>query len=251
MKPFVTTVLLLALPSAWAGEWEGTVQWSQKVALGPAVSGIVERVEVEPGATVKKGERLLALDPTPFQAQVAAARAALARARIAREEAARDLKQAEELYARTVLSTVELDNAKMKRGRADAGVQEAAAQLERAEYSLRSSVVRAPFDGIVAARNAQPGQVVVANLEPPALVTLVRRGEYVVVVPLPAKTATGLQPGRPASVQVGARKFEGKVQSVALEPVAGAGETRYEVRVAFSAGDVFLRAGQPASIELP
>jgi len=252
MKRLLILFVLLLNHEAWAVDFDGTVQWSRKVALGPAVSGIVTKVDVDVGATVKKGDRLLALDPTPFRAHVTEARGALARANIARDEAARDLKQAKELYARTVLSTVELQNAQMKHDRAEAAVQEARAALDQAQYRLRVSEVRAPFDAVVLARDVQPGQAVAVNLEPPALITVAARGEYLAVAPVPAGNVAKLEIGRKIGVLIGGHRFEGTIKSVGLEPVANARETSYEVRVVFEAGDTAaLRAGMSATLALP
>lgn len=251
MRKAAVLASFLTLQPAWAVTYDGTVQWSRKVSLGPPVSGIVSRVNITAGAVVKKDEVLLALDPVPFQANVAQAQAALKRAKISRDEANRDLKQADELYARTVLSTTELENARMKQGRADAAVMEAQAALTRAEYELRVSQVRAPYEATVLSIQAQPGQAVVAGLEPPSLVTVSARGEYVVAAAVPAAAVVKLQSGQKAAVHVGEKRFEGKIKTIGIEPVQNVRKTSYEVQVVFNAGDTQLRAGLPARVELP
>lgn len=252
MKRLLSLMVLITVTApAIAAEWDATVHWAGKVALGTPVSGVVQRVETEAGDVVKKGQALLTLEETPFVANVQQAEAAALRARLTRDEAKRDLAQAEELYARTVLSTVELENAKLKFGRTDADVKQAEAELARARYELRQSTLRAPFDALVLERAAEPGQSVAANLEPPVLFVLVRRGEYLATARVPIDVAANIKPGQAATVVVNGQRFAGKLKAAGLEAVKDVRETVYEVTVIFKAGDTLLRAGQPAKIVLP
>ena len=94
----------------WAAEVQATLQWSQRVELSTPVSGVVQAVNVEVGDTVKRGQVLLTLDSTAYQARVAENQSELTRLNAEAEEAKRDLDRVQELYARTVVATAELLN---------------------------------------------------------------------------------------------------------------------------------------------
>lgn len=158
---FLAAMMLAA--AAWAAD---------RVALTTPVSGVVKEVYVQVGQRVKKGEKLLALDDTRLKARVMQAEAALMRSGQEKEEADRDLKRAEELYDRGVSSTTELDAVKLKHARAAANAKEAEAQLVVAQKDLEDSVLKAPFEGVVRARDAEPGMYVPAQLNPPTLIIL-------------------------------------------------------------------------------
>lgn len=249
MRTLVFALMLVAA-QAHAADYDAVIDWSQRVALSSVVSGVVTEVNAVAGQAVEKGAVLVRFDDTPFRAEVAQAQAQVAMSKVSFAEAQRDLKQAEELYARTVLSMVELENAKHKFARAQAAQRSAQAALMSAEYHLREASLRAPFAAMVLKRQVDVGQGVVANLEAAPLVTLVRRGEYVAVVAVPESALGRLSIGTPAAVRVGDQRYTGSVQALGLEPSGKAGAATYEARVVFKS-DTLLRAGQAARVELP
>ena len=246
------TVSLVLVPPAQAADIDATVHWSRRVELSTPVSGVVARVLVDTGQRVARNELLLALDNTPFKAAVSAAEAAAASRKLDHDEAARDAKQAQELYDRTVLSTVELENAQWKATRAAADLKAARAELEQARYRLRVSSLRAPFDAWVLARQVEAGETVVADLKPPTLIVLVAAGEYQARARLSADKLGSLKPGQAVQVKVAGERYPGTVKAVGMEPLAaGAAKAdAYELIVVFAA-EAMLRAGQPATVELP
>jgi len=244
---------LAVAPAALAGGFDASVSFAHKAALGLPVSGIVTTVPVEPGAHVARGQLLLALDDTPFRAGVEQAEAEVTRQTANRDEAARDLKQAQELYQRTVLSTVELDNAKLKATRASAALKDARAQLIRARYALTHSRITAPFDGSVLEVRSEAGSTVVNTVEARPLVVLAADGEYLARGRVPGATLDALKLGQAVSVSVGGKTHPGRIQALGLEPVPGktGADPLYDVAVAFQVPGAPLRAGLAARVELP
>ena len=155
MTKWILAGMLWAAGAAWAESLPATLQWSQRVELSPRVSGIVREVGVNAGDRVRKGRSLLTLDTAPYQAQVAESRAAVAHFTEEMAEAQRDLIRTQELYDRTVISTSELDQAKLRQARAKAQLDGAQARLARERQDLADSALRAPFDAIVVARLAE------------------------------------------------------------------------------------------------
>lgn len=171
MKALWALLLLLVSVSVSAGE----TARMQGIPLTTPVSGVVKSVFVSVGQRVKKGQPLLALDDTIYQARVMEAEAGVARAKEEGLDAGRDLARAKELYSRAVSSTTELDAARLRSARADAVSKEAQARLIIARKNQQDSVLRAPFDGVVTARMAEPGMYVATALQPPTLIVLERR----------------------------------------------------------------------------
>jgi RND family efflux transporter MFP subunit len=240
------TILLTA--AAAAADVEAQVQWSRRTELATPVSGVVASVPVNAGERVSKGQLLLALDDAPFRAAVQEAEALLSQRKISRDEAARDAKQAQELYEHTVLSTVELENAKMKFARTEAGVKDANAALDRARYRLRVSALRAPFDAVVLSRHAEPGQSVAAELKPPVLLVIAAAGEYLAQARVSAERVTGLKLGQELSVVVAGKSYAARLKAIVDDPAGG--KEPYVLEALFSAQEP-LHAGQSARIKLP
>ena len=124
--------------------------------LSAPLSGIVASVQAQPGQTVDTGALLLGLDPVPYKAQVAKARAETDR--LAKEaDAKRELERAQELYARAVTATTELDAARLKHARASAALAAVQARLERACWQLAQTELRAPSPALILERRAPSG----------------------------------------------------------------------------------------------
>jgi RND family efflux transporter MFP subunit len=150
MKRLVMVLLCLSSLPAWS---------AGKVELTTRVPGVVEEVKVTAGQRVKRGDVLVKLNTVVYEARIKEVQAEFERSRVDEEDAKKDLDRAEELYKRTVTSTTELDAARLKHARAKAGLSAADAHLTIAQKNLADAVLKAPFDGVVVERLAEPGLV--------------------------------------------------------------------------------------------
>ncbi len=158
----------------------GTVEALYDVEIRPKISGRLARLAREDGTPIEEGVRVKAgmrvaelehddLDAAVAQAQAAlqVARAAVSAARINRTEAERERRRAENLFAQGSITEQARDRAVTLDEQAAAALEQALARLAQAEAALQAAEVtrneaflRAPFDGIVAARYADPGTLV-------------------------------------------------------------------------------------------
>lgn len=164
----------------------GTLNPNNQVDVGPEVSGRVTEVLVDFNDTVDKGQLLARLDTEMLvlqvqqaQAQGQAARASLRQAEAALADAERSLARARALAAKKLVSSADLEAAVAAVARAQpaadvarAQVRTSRASLEMAQTNIRRSEIRSPIDGMVIARQVEPGQVVVAALQAPVLFRL-------------------------------------------------------------------------------
>lgn len=167
----------------------GTLQPTNQVAVGSELSGTVVKVHVDVNDRVRRGQVLAELDTARLRDQVAQARASLAaaQARVRQVQAtrteARDnlarLVEVQRLSGGQVPAASELSSAQAALARAEAdeasanaAVAEAQAALSSAETNLRKASIRSPIDGVVLARNVDPGNAVAASLQAVTLFTL-------------------------------------------------------------------------------
>ncbi len=134
----------------------GTTGAYETVQVKAQVTGQIISRDFADGGDVKKGDLLFTIDPRPYEAVLAAAKAdfALAQANLNRQL---------ELKAKNVATTQELDTARATAMRAEAAV--AAAQV-----NLDFCSVRSPIDGRAGLRNVDVGNVVNPGSDP--LVTI-------------------------------------------------------------------------------
>jgi len=240
---------LVSLPLA-AAQWQGVVDWSQRTELSTAISGVVSQVRVKPGERVKKGQLLLTLEQGALRARVAHYRAGAKHKTLLRAEAAKELARAEELYARTLLADHDLDLAKVAYAEADAAYQASLADVRQAEEALEQSQLKAPFDGVVIARQVQPAETVISRCQVQPLLTLAASGRMRVLFSVTAEELAGLELGRAATVDVAGVRHAATIEAIAFEPESVKGQLRYPVEVEFPA-KALLRAGLPATVSVP
>lgn len=243
MRLIAAASMLAALP-ALAADLPAQLDWYDRTELSTPVSGIVESVKVEPGQTVARGTLLLTLNPSLFRSNLAEAQADAARLKDELADSQKELDRANELYARTVSSTTELDASKLRHARASASLDAAKARENKARRLLEESTIRAPFDAIVLDRLANTGMAVSAQYQPPALLTVARADRIVARANLSPDQAAGLKPGTAVEVSAGGKKTSGKVVALRYRP-----DGKYVLDVAIARGD--LLAGQSATVHLP
>lgn len=251
MKNRIFFVIAVIFPQALqAADAAAILQWAHRVELSVPVSGVVQSVNVEIGDQVKKGQVLLNLDGTIYQAKVAESIAAITRLAAEAVEAKRDFERVQELHARTVVATAELDQSRLRLTRAEAMLAEARASLRQQQKKLDDTVVRAPFDAVVIVRQTEPGMSVATGLQPQTLLVLAKSGEMLARLYLPSAQIEKLKVGQMLTVITGGQSYAGKIKALGLEPVTLKDETAYLLDVSFPSKEQ-LRAGIGAVVKLP
>jgi RND family efflux transporter MFP subunit len=251
MKIWIVIFTTALIPqTVWAADIQATLQWSQRVELSTPVSGVVQSVNVDLGDLVKKGQVLLTLDNTTYRARVEENQSEITRLNAEMEEAKRNLDRVQELYQRTVVSTTDLDQAKLRLIRSQSALAESRARLQQNRKALEDASIRAPFDAVVIARQAEPGQSVAAGLQPQMLLTLARSGEMIARAYLAYAQMGKLKAGQPLTVIVEGNSYAGTIKTLGLDPVKTKDELDYPVDVVFKSKGM-LRAGAPAQLKLP
>lgn len=153
-------------------EATGTVEPLRSAAVTAQVGGLVTRLAFREGDVVREGQPLFHVDPRPFEAAVARARAAFDRDQAQAEKARLDLERAEALAARQVISTDELERKRADAATMAATVRADSAALLTARLDLANATVRAPIGGKTGSLSVHAGDVVRANDATTPLVTI-------------------------------------------------------------------------------
>lgn len=141
-------------------DYTGRFESVERVEVRARVGGYVKSVHFEDGSRVKAGELLFTLDDRPFRAVLAQAEAQLALAQAELEQSRSDLERSETLRESGAVSIEELEQNRTRLAAATASVAAAQAGVESARLDLSFTRVTAPIDGLVSARNIDPGNLV-------------------------------------------------------------------------------------------
>ena len=220
---FVTTVTVLvhiALTPALsrATELDCLVEPSEVVNLSSPVEGVLEKVYVERGAYVKKGQVVAKLESNLEHATVTLARArAEMEAAIKSSEARLEfssikLARSEKLYARDLISAADLQESQTEKRLAEMALLNAldnqrlaGLELDRANVALSRSIIRAPISGVVVERYLSPGEYTSGQFKNDApIIKLARIDPLRIEVFAPISMRDKISVGMPAKVTLDA-----------------------------------------------
>jgi RND family efflux transporter MFP subunit len=247
-------VMLMCTASLQAAvQLSGRLEWLHKVELRAIENGVVEQVLVTQGQHVAKGDLLLRMDQRQAKANALQAKARVARAVIAVEDAERALERAQELYDRGLIAVEELKDAQLQHAAAVADHESAKASQAAADVMLERTELRAPFDGVVVARNAYNGAVIYKTLQQAPLVAVAPTDRMLARVLVTADVLRRYRPGQSAKVNLRGREREARIYSLGVEAVRIDPEGAvYELDLVFdSKPDEILRPSEFVQVTLP
>ena len=135
----------------------GTLAPKRTAQLKSEYSGIVAQVHVREWVPVRRGQALARLDTREATAILDTAKANVFQAEVADSRAVRELYRAEHLKQVGLMTAQGLEEMRTGRDAASAALTAARAQLRSAETRLEKTLIRAPFDGVVALRSVDVG----------------------------------------------------------------------------------------------
>ena len=140
--------------------YTGTIEAWQKVNITPDVGGKIDRIYVNEGDRVSKGQVLAELDTLAIRLQLEQAEAALAVAQANFNNARTNWERMERLYKEKAVSEQQYEQVKLGYDSAEAQLSQAQAAVNLAKHNLNVSIMKAPFGGIIASKNAEVGDVI-------------------------------------------------------------------------------------------
>lgn len=241
------TLLVLNINIVHAEEQvDAIIDWAQRVDLTIPVNGVVEKVSVNTGQIVKKGQVLVELDKRIFQARLRQAKEKVKSQQASYAEIKRELARAQELYDRTVLSEHELQVAKNNEINSRADLETAKSDLIKAQVDLEYSALVAPFDSIILKRNVEVGKAIINQDTYDTLITLASSEKYLAKAKLPSEKSELVHIGQEVKVITTATTYSAKVVAIEFGFDKAAGEST--LVVLFSSQDKKLHAGSKVKV---
>ncbi|HEY9507988.1 MAG TPA: efflux RND transporter periplasmic adaptor subunit [Gemmatimonadales bacterium] len=169
-------------------EFTGAIRGGEDVEVRARVAGYLESQNYDEGTLVRKGQLLFVIDPKPFEATVARARADVAEARARHNRAEIQVNRLRPLVADNAVSQQDLDNAVASEEASRASMAAAEALLSSAELDLGYTRVTSPITGLAGNRQVDVGSyvgspqptvlTVVSSLDPVRFDFTISEAEY-------------------------------------------------------------------------
>lgn len=227
-------------------EWPATVASRLLANLAPKMMARILEVHASVGARVRQGDVVAILDDRDIRARAQQAEAALRAAEAQSRQAEADLRRSRMLFEKQATTQQDLDMADTRAKSAAAQVAQARDALAEANVMVGETSLRAPFDGVVAARLADPGDMAVP-------------GKPIVVIHDPAslrleadvseKCAAPLAVGQALPVRLAAQPGEIAATIEEIAPAADARSRTRLIKAALPSGRD-LRPGMFATLRL-
>jgi membrane fusion protein, multidrug efflux system len=141
-------------------EFTGEVRGGEDVEVRARVPGFLQSMNYKEGTSVRKGDLLFVIDPKPFEATVARARADVAEAKARHDRTVTQVNRLRPLAAQNAVSQQDLDNAVATEEASRASMAAADAQLTTAQLDLGYTRVTSPISGMAGSRQVDVGSFV-------------------------------------------------------------------------------------------
>ena len=234
-------------PDAAFTAYAGEIRAREESALAFRVGGNLMRRDVDVGDQVKRGQLLAELDPGDLRLQAQAVQAQVAAAEAELARAAADRARYAKLAQQQLVSRSALDAQNAAYAAAAGQAKAVRAQLDVARNQAGYAQLRAPRDGVIAARQAEAGQVVAAGQ---TVFTLAGDAGREVAIALPESRIRDFHIGQAVAVELwnaSGKRLPGSIREIA--PAADPQARTYAVRIALGAAAAqAVELGQSARV---
>jgi RND family efflux transporter MFP subunit len=231
----------------------GSIGSKQTSNIGPLVEGVVEKIFVNVGDRVKKGDPLFKTRPSLYEreAEEATANLALAKANLRNARVAYDriLKLKEDGYA----AQSRVDDARTALDVAAAEAEKREAELKTARTNLEDTTVKAPYDGVITQRFNDEGVYLTNVFRGGAESSVLQIQENHIVVAVvfaPEQHLGALKVGQKALVYVETQPEPRQSYVAVLNDKLDAAARTVELRLPIDNSDYALKSGQFARVEI-
>jgi len=160
-------VAINAIPATTYQEYTASIEGTKDIEIRPQVNGYIEKIYVDEGAHVKKGQRLFQINDRPYREALNNARASLNAAKANQATAEINVSKLKPLVESNIISEVQFKTAQSAYDAATANVAQAQAMVENAQINLGYANIEAPVDGYIGRITFKTGSLVgTSTVEP-------------------------------------------------------------------------------------
>jgi len=148
-------------------DYPATIEGIQNIDIRPKVDGFIQKILVDEGTVVKKGQLLFTIMAPQYEQEVRTARAAISSAEADVNAAQLQVNKTKPLVEKDIISKYDLDAAQLTLQSRKAALAQARATLANAQVNLGYTSITSPVDGIVGSIPFRTGSLVSSSSTEP------------------------------------------------------------------------------------
>jgi RND family efflux transporter MFP subunit len=232
--------------------YKGTVSAWKTANIIPDASGRIGRILKKQGDRVNQGELLAVLDMTALELQQKQARAGMAVAQAAFQNAKLNAERMKKMLENKAISQMQYENTQLALDAADTQMKSARANLDLVDYTAKNAYMKAPFSGIIAAKNMEEGDMINPMMGMgQSILTLMDLSKVKITVDAPSEEIEKIRIGQKCLVKISSRPgevFSGEVYSknLAADPLS----KTFKVEIKIDNPEMKIKAGVYADISV-
>jgi len=255
--PFITDIVKKTVAT-------GTIVPRKEIEIKPQVSGIIEKIYVEPGMSVKKGDLIAKIKIIPNMVSLNEAEARVSKAKINLEDAKEIYERQRKVYEEGVIPLADFQRYKV-------AYENAVAELEAAENNLQliregvnkrmgtatNTLIRSTIDGMVLNVPVEEGNSVIEanNFNAGTTIAYIAdMGEMIFKGKVDETEVGKLHEGMPIILTIGAienEKFDATLEYISPKGVAESGAIQFEIKAKIHLKKgFFIRSGYSANADI-
>ena len=220
--------------------------WSADIS--PKIDSRLDKLFVDEGDVVKKGQILAQMDVLELSAQIYQLEGLLYEAMAESNDAAVDYERNQKLYAQDAISKKDLDNSRYRREMTQGRHTAAQGGLKALKERLDAATIRAPRDGIITRRHVYAGYYVKSGSP---IISMADTGTLLAKADISEGQITSIAMGAEAEIAVSAYKdkmFSGNVTRIS--PLADLPARTFKTEISVPNSMNELRAGMFATLHI-
>ncbi|MBL4674841.1 MAG: efflux RND transporter periplasmic adaptor subunit [Mucilaginibacter sp.] len=148
-------------------DYPATLEGQQNIEIRPKIDGYVDKIYIDEGSVVKKGQLLFTINAPQYAQEVNTASAAISSAEADVNTAQLQVNKTRPLVEKDIISKFELESAELTLQSRKAALKQAKATLANAKTNLGYTTVTSPVNGVVGAIPYKLGSLVSSTTAQP------------------------------------------------------------------------------------
>ena len=236
----------------------GEIEARRRMNVSPKRQGLLEELLVEEGDTVTKGQLLARMDPGDFRDRMDELKALERQAQADFEARRADFQRRERLFQREAISAADRDDFRARYLTSKASLAAAQERIQQRSVEGSELLIRAPFDGVITQRFAEPGAFVTPTTTASATAgatssSIVELSQGLqVAAKVPESDIGRIRVGQTASVRVDAfpdQRFSAQVREIAPRAIKTDNVTSFVVELDLTDPAPDLRIGMTVDVD--